>query len=212
MRLGFLTCEAAFGDGLSKALDDLAGHAAEDPLGAVANERLGLMAAFGVKNVRGFPELVQDVQEVEHERDVLEGLDHASLQRAFAVGDDHPGPLVLGVAADHLGLDVVDERVLAGGEARPYPLAVRLGTLGTINLGVSLKQAVDHLGRGAHDRRLAVDGGDGRHPFLVGLLALASAHDPQRALGLDHRDALAVDRADEYLPSGGSIASPMRAA
>lgn len=44
-----------------------------------------------------------------------------------------------------------------------------------------------------------MDRGDGRHPFLVGLLALASAHDPQRALGLDHRDALAVDRADEDL-------------
>jgi hypothetical protein len=47
-----------------------------------------------------------------------------------------------------------------------------------------------------------MDRGDGRHPLLVGLLALASAHDPQCSLGLDHRDALAVDRADEDLPVG----------
>jgi len=40
-----------------------------------------------------------------------------------------------------------------------------------------------------------MDRGDGRDPVLVGVLALASAHDPQCTLGLDHRDALAVDRA-----------------
>jgi len=38
--------------------------------------------------------------------------------------------------------------------------------------------------------------------FLLAFSPFASAHDPQRALGLDHRDALAVDRADEYLPIG----------
>jgi hypothetical protein len=45
------------------------------------------------------------MQEVEHERDVLEAVDHAVLQRALAVGDDHPGTLVLGVTAGHLGFD-----------------------------------------------------------------------------------------------------------
>ncbi len=45
------------------------------------------------------PELLQGVQEVEHERDVLEAVDHAVLQHALAVGDDHPGTLVLGVTA-----------------------------------------------------------------------------------------------------------------
>jgi len=40
-----------------------------------------------------------------------------------------------------------------------------------------------------------MDRGDGRDPVLVGVLALASAHDPQCSLGLDDRDALAVDRA-----------------
>jgi hypothetical protein len=47
-----------------------------------------------------------------------------------------------------------------------------------------------------------MDRGDGRDPVLVGVLALASAHDPQCSLGLDDRDALAVDRADEDLPVG----------
>ena len=42
-----------------------------------------------------------------------------------------------------------------------------------------------------------MDGGDGRHLLLVGLLALGSADDPLRAVGLDHRDAFAVDRGDE---------------
>ncbi len=65
-----------------------------------------------MQGVRDLPELLQDVQEVEHERDVLEAGDDAALQRALAVGDDHPGVLVVGVAAGHLGLDVVDERVL----------------------------------------------------------------------------------------------------
>ena len=63
-----------------------------------------------------------------------------------------------------------------------------------------MEQAVDHVLGGAEDRRLAVDGGDGRHLLLVGLLALAAAHDALRAVGLDHRDPLAVDRADEDLP------------
>jgi hypothetical protein len=52
------------------------------------------------------------VQQVEHERDVLEAVDDTALESAFAVGDDHPGPFVLGVAAGHLGLDVGDERLL----------------------------------------------------------------------------------------------------
>ncbi len=168
----------------------------------MADERFGVGAAFGVQDVRGFPELVKRVEEVEHERDVLEGADDAALQRAFAVGHDHPGSLVVGVAAGHLGLDVVDERVLGGGQARPYPLVAGLWALGALLLGVGVKEAVDDVLGGSHDRRLAVDGGDGRHPLLVGLLALASAHDPQRAFGLDHRDALAVDRADEDLAGG----------
>jgi hypothetical protein len=75
-----------------------------------------------------------------------------------------------------------------------------------------VKQAVDHVLGGAEDRRLAVDGGDGRHLLLVGLLAVAAAHDALRAVGLDHRDPLAVDRADEDLPSAGAIASCARAA
>ncbi|MGO9974803.1 MAG: hypothetical protein ACLP01_18760 [Solirubrobacteraceae bacterium] len=52
-RFGFLACEPAFGDGLSEAFDDLADHPAEDPLGALAHERLGLTAAVGVQHVRG---------------------------------------------------------------------------------------------------------------------------------------------------------------
>jgi len=42
-----------------------------------------------------------------------------------------------------------------------------------------------------------LDGGDSRHLLLVGLLALGSADDPLRAVGLDHRDAFAVDRGGE---------------
>jgi len=43
-----------------------------------------------------------------------------------------PGSLVLGVAAGDLGFDVVDERVLVGGEARPYALVAGLGSLRTV--------------------------------------------------------------------------------
>ncbi len=52
---------------------------------------------------------------------------------------------------------------------------------------------------GSGHGRLAVHRGDGRHPLLVGLLALATPDHAQRAFGLDHRDALAIDRADEDL-------------
>jgi hypothetical protein len=48
------------------------------------------------------------------------------------------------------------------------------------------------------------DSGDARHLLVVGLLALAPAHDTLGTVGFDHRDALAVDRADEDLPVGRS--------
>ena len=51
-RVGFLACEPAFGDGLAEAFDDLAHHAAEDPLGVLADERFGFGAAFWVQHVR----------------------------------------------------------------------------------------------------------------------------------------------------------------
>ena len=90
-RVGFLACEPAFGDGPAEAFDDLADHAAGDPLGVWADERFGFGAALWVPHVRDFSELVQRVQEVEDERDVLEGVDDALLGRAFAVGEDLPG-------------------------------------------------------------------------------------------------------------------------
>ena len=74
-----------------RTFDDLADHAAEDPLGVWADERFGFGAALWVPHVRDFSELVQRVQEVEDERDVLEGFDDALLERAFAVGEDLPG-------------------------------------------------------------------------------------------------------------------------
>lgn len=45
------------------------------------------------------------MQEVQDEGDVAEAVGHAVLQRALAVGDDHPGAPVARVALFHLGFD-----------------------------------------------------------------------------------------------------------
>jgi len=90
-RLCLCAGELAFGDDQPQALDDLVDLAAQEAFGALVDERLGLTAALGVERVGDFPELLQRVQEVEDERDVLEGFDDALLERAFAVGEDLPG-------------------------------------------------------------------------------------------------------------------------
>ncbi len=94
-------------------------------------------------------------------------------------------------------------RVLVGGEARPDALAAGRRSFGALGLGAGREQAVCDLGGRALHRGVAVDCGDSGHLLLVGLLALAAPHDPLGRLWLDHRYALAVDRADEDLARRG---------
>lgn len=188
--------ELAFGGDQAKAFDDLADLAVQDPLRALVDELLGLAASFRVERVGGLPDLLQYVQEVEDQGDVGEGRADPALQCSLAVGDDHPGASVAGVALEHLGLDTVDEGVFVGGQAGPDPLVVRRCAFRALGPLAGGEQASEHLLRCAYHRRLAVHSGDRRHPFLVGLLALPAPHYSQGAFGPDHRDAFAVDRAD----------------
>ena len=110
--LGLCGGELAFGRDLPQAFDDLADLAVENPFGAQVDEHLGLAAAFGVERMGGLPQLLQHVQEVEDERDAVEGVADAELQCAFAVGDDHPSAPVARVAPLHLGLHILNEGVL----------------------------------------------------------------------------------------------------
>jgi len=92
---------------------------------------------------------------------------------------------------------------LSAGQARPHALVAGAGTrLAVVSLA-GPEQAVEHLLRSPHDRRLVVNGGDGRHPLLVGLLPFGAAHHAQGALRLDHRNALAVDRRHQDLTTRG---------
>jgi len=75
-----------------------------------------------VESVGGLPELFQHVEEIEHERNVREEGAYPLLQGPFPVGDDHPGKLVVRIAAEHLLPDPGDEGGLLGQQARPHAL------------------------------------------------------------------------------------------
>lgn len=156
------------------------------------------------------------MQQVEDEGDVVvfEDSGDAVLQGAFAVGDDHPGAVVVGVAAGHLGAEVGDEGVLARPQAGPHPFALRAVTTlmplvrrGCLLVGLLVvegEEAGDDVVGGAGTRLLAEHAAHGGHLLVVALLALAPPDGLGSRFGLDHGDALAVDRTyqDEFLRLG----------
>jgi len=112
--LALALLETSFGDRLAESLDDPADLAGEDAQGALPNKGLGLGAALRVEDIGGGPQLLEHVEQIEHERHVVEGGTDPLLEGSLAVGDDHPGVVALPIAPDHLGADVGDEGVLAG--------------------------------------------------------------------------------------------------
>src|SRR6516225_4030749 len=86
------------GDTLTKTLDDLADRPLQDSLGAKANPWLGFRAPFGMEHIGRLPKLLQDMEQIEDERD-LEFLADQILQGSLPVGERHVGLVALRIAA-----------------------------------------------------------------------------------------------------------------
>src|SRR5208283_6031429 len=156
--------ESALGDALANTLDDLTDFAEQDSQGPIQNPQFGWQAAFGMEHISGFPEFLQNVQQIQNQGDAERPFDQ-NLQGALAIGERHTGLAALRITALHLLGHLLDEDSLALEQTGPHPFVLRTGrSLPTCrSLAADTEQAFHHLFRGAHPGYAAEHTGHGSH-------------------------------------------------
>ncbi|MBE7453360.1 MAG: hypothetical protein HS111_32190 [Kofleriaceae bacterium] len=194
-------------DHAAQALGELAGAAtAQQREQPVAHPRLGVLGTGGVERVGGAPQVLDDVDDIEDDRDLGAELARGTLHSldliALPVDEHDPAATVFGISARRLGERIVDDLLRAVLDARPHPLLRRSRADRVEVVGPA---RVRDVGRGAHPRRQRVHGRDLRHALAIPLLArrqprleparrrLGGALRRRTQVGVAHRDALTVE-------------------
>ena len=121
-----------FGDALANPLDDLTDVAEQDAQGAVQNPEYRFQAPLGVEHMRGFPEFLQNMQQIQDQGDAELPFDQ-NLQSSLAVADGHVSLAALRIAALHLLGHLLHDGGLAFEQAGPYALVLQ--TRGSLSGG-----------------------------------------------------------------------------
>lgn len=142
-------------DHAAQALGDLTSAAtAQQREQAVPDPRLGVLGARGVERVRGAPQVLEHVDDIEDDRDLdavpARGPLHALELIALAVDQNDPATAMLGIAPRRLGERVVDDLLRRVLDARPHPFLPRARPDRVEVVG---PQRVQDVRRGAHPRR-----------------------------------------------------------
>src|SRR5271157_3934588 len=90
--------ESAFGDTLANTLDDLTDFAEQDSQGPIQNPQFGLQAPLGMEHISGFPEFLQNVQQIQNQGDAERPFDQ-NLQGSLAIGERHASLAALPMTA-----------------------------------------------------------------------------------------------------------------
>jgi hypothetical protein len=116
------------GGGAAQGVNDLVVVSVQDAQALGADPGLGGGVGFGEQAPGGFPDVFQDMDEVDHDGDlgvVGSGLGVGALDLVgVAINQDDPAAVVLRVTAGSLVEDLADDLASVGGDAGGQPCAV----------------------------------------------------------------------------------------
>src|SRR5271167_4083471 len=116
--------ESAFRDALANTLDDLTDFAEQDSQGPIQNPQFGWQAPLGMEHISGFPEFLQNVQQIQNQGNAERPFDQ-NLQGALAIGERHTCLAALQIPALHLLGHLLDDGGLALEQTGPHPFVLR---------------------------------------------------------------------------------------
>jgi hypothetical protein len=88
--LAFGTGQAALGDALTDALDDLANLTEQNALGSIDDLKVGFQASLCMEAIGGLSEFLQHVYQIQDQGDI-EFLVDSNLERTFPIRQDQTG-------------------------------------------------------------------------------------------------------------------------